>query len=149
MNPTLKRGEVVKVTQPVSSPKVGDIVTYHPPVSAECGPNPHLIKPGGRACALPVPEESGGTFVQRIVAGPGDVVSISKGHVTRNGKPEQGLSIKPCRKNESSCEYPKPLKIRPGHWFMMGDNRGKTIDSRSFGPVPTSWLIGLVQLPEV
>jgi signal peptidase I len=48
-----------------------------------------------------------------------------------------------------ACSQPEPvrsnvnfIKIPPGHWFMMGDNRGESDDSRFWGPVPTGWIIG-------
>jgi signal peptidase I len=40
------------------------------------------------------------------------------------------------------CSFPTPIKVPPGHWFMMGDNRGESDDSRFWGPVPRSWIIG-------
>ena len=40
------------------------------------------------------------------------------------------------------CNFPTPIKIPAGHWFMMGDNRGESDDSRFWGPVPTGWIIG-------
>ena len=36
----------------------------------------------------------------------------------------------------------KPIKIPPGYYFMMGDNRGASDDSRFWGPVPRKWIIG-------
>ena len=39
-----------------------------------------------------------------------------------------------------------PIKIPAGEWFMMGDNRGESDDSRFWGPVPTSWITGVVRL---
>jgi signal peptidase I len=41
-----------------------------------------------------------------------------------------------------SCNLPKPIKIPPGYYFMMGDNRGESDDSRFWGPIPRGWIIG-------
>lgn len=40
------------------------------------------------------------------------------------------------------CSFPDPIKIPAGYWFMMGDNRGASDDSRFWGPVPTAWIVG-------
>ena len=36
----------------------------------------------------------------------------------------------------------KAIKVPAGHWFMMGDNRGQSDDSRYWGPIPKKWVIG-------
>jgi signal peptidase I len=61
--------------------------------------------------------------------------------VIRNGKPESDSYIRPCAGGED-CTFSTPIKIPPGHWFMMGDNRGQSDDSRFWGPVPQGWIIG-------
>ena len=112
-----------------------------------CGPLPHKIEPGGAACAEPEAQQSGVNFIKRIVAGPGDEIYIKEGHVFRKAagqtefKPEKDSYIKPCE-GVSECNFPKPIRIPAGHWFMMGDNRGESDDSRFWGPVPTGWIIG-------
>jgi signal peptidase I len=147
MEPTLAIGQRVLVNRigmDFSKPHVGEIAVFHPPKNAQqqvCGPLPHQIKPGGAACAEPEPNQSGVNFIKRIVAGPGDVISIVEGHVIRNGKREQDSYIRPCGPSPE-CSFPTPIKIPPGHWFMMGDNRGESDDSRFWGPVPTGWIIG-------
>jgi len=147
MLPTLEVGQRVLVNRigmDFSDPHVGQIVVFHPPKDAEqevCGPVPHVIKLGGGACAQPEPAHAGTNFIKRIVAGPGDVISIVEGHVIRNGKRENDSYTKPCG-TSPECNFPTPIKIPPGHWFMMGDNRGESDDSRFWGPVPTGWIIG-------
>jgi signal peptidase I len=147
MEPTLAIGQRVLVNRigmNFSDPHVGEIAVFHPPRDAEqqvCGPVPHVVKVGGPACSQPEPVRSNVNFIKRIVGGPGDVISIVDGHVTRNGVREKDSYIKPCGASQE-CNFPTPIKIPPGHWFMMGDNRGESDDSRFWGPVPTGWIIG-------
>jgi signal peptidase I len=153
MEPTLAVGQRVLVNRigtHFSEPHVGEIAVFHPPGPAEqqiCGPSPHLVRVGGAACSQPVPEKSSTNFIKRVVAGPGDEMFIREGHVWRKGvhdtsfKEESDSYIKPCAE-KSECNFPTPIKIPPGHWFMMGDNRGESDDSRFWGPVPTGWIIG-------
>jgi signal peptidase I len=155
MEPTLQIGQhylVNRIGMEINGPHVGEIAVFHPPADAEasvCGPIPHATTPGGAACSQPVPHEASNDFVKRIVAGPGDEMYIKEGHVFRRaaGKgpfvAEKDSYIKPCEDpSELDCNYPKPIMIPPGHWFMMGDNRGGSDDSRYWGPVPTGWIIG-------
>jgi signal peptidase I len=150
MEPTLAVGQRVLVNRLTSSPKVGEIVVFHPPVGAEeqnCGPSLEAINPGGAACDATFPRAASVNFIKRIVAGPGDEIYIAGGHVYRRAKGstrfvrERDGYIKPCY-GGGECSFPKPIKIAPGHWFMMGDNRGDSDDSRFWGPVPSSWIIG-------
>jgi signal peptidase I len=155
MEPTLAVGQRVlvdRIGMDFGNPSVGDIVVFHPPAVAEaqaCGPVPHaIIRPGGPACAHPDPQEASSVnFIKRIVAGPGDEMYISSGHVFRRAHGrgafvrEADSYIKPCAETEE-CNFPVPIRIPAGHWFMMGDNRGESDDSRFWGPVPTGWIIG-------
>ena len=155
MEPTLTVGQRVLVNRigtDFAGPHVGEVAVFHPPAAAEqqqCGPTPHTVQPGGAACAQPLLPESSVNFVKRIVAGPGDQIYISEGHVYR--KPtgtsrfvrEKDPYIKACG-GSSECNFPTPITIPAGHWFMMGDNRGDSDDSRFWGPVPTGWIIGQV-----
>jgi len=154
MEPTLAIGQRVLVNRigmDFSEPHVGEIAVFHPPEGAEqeqCGSTTR-VKVGGAACAQPVPQKSSVNFIKRIVAGPGDEMYIKEGHVFR--KPRGGSAfvaekdgyIRPCSQpSRPECNFPTPIKIPAGHWFMMGDNRGDSDDSRFWGPVPTSWIIG-------
>jgi len=154
MEPTLAIGQRVLVNRigmQFSNPHVGEIAVFHPPKDAQqevCGPTPHVIKVGGAACAEPESRNSSVNFIKRIVAGPGDEIYIKGGHVFRRAegqtafKPESDSYIKACPAGASECDFPTPIRIPPGHWFMMGDNRGESDDSRFWGPVPTGWIIG-------
>ena len=49
---------------------------------------------------------------------------------------------RPCGGFSAACNLPRPITIPPDHYFMMGDNRGESQDSRFWGPVPRDWIIG-------
>ena len=154
MEPTLSIGQRVLVNRigmDFSEPHVGEIAVFHPPEGAEqeeCGPSPHVIRLGASACSEPVPKENTGVnFIKRVIAGPGDEIYIREGHVFRKAAgttsfvPEKDSYIRECGVSPE-CNFPTPIKIPAGHWFMMGDNRGESDDSRFWGPVPTGWIIG-------
>ena len=146
MVPTLIPGQRVLTNRLVNHPSVGDIVVFHPPRGADFS-DPVCANPaqgGGhpQACDVHTPQQSTQTFIKRVVAGPGDTIFIHNGHVYRNGVKENDSYINPCGV-DSSCNFPKPIKIPPGQYFMMGDNRGLSDDSRFWGPVPDNWIIGV------
>ena len=95
----------------------------------------------GRVCTRPTPEKADVNFIKRIVAGPGDRLSIVDGHVVLNGKPQKEPFIRPCGGGEG-CNLPTSITVPKDHYFMMGDNRGASDDSRFWGPVPREWIIG-------
>jgi len=149
MVPTLQVGQRVlvnRLTTRFGEPSVGDVTVFHPPAGSEqmpldqCGERQQQ----GAACDSPTPQESNINFIKRIVGGPGDTISIIKGRVIRNGKTtsEPFISDTCANDNGAACTLPKTITIPPGHWFMMGDNRGESDDSRFWGPVPTAWIIG-------
>jgi signal peptidase I len=147
MMPTLDIGQRVLANRLINHPSVGDIVVFHPPVGAnsatpQCG-NPNQGAGHTQACDVPTHRASSQTFIKRVVAGPGDTVKIINGHVFRNGVEEKdGSYTFPCG-GGPSCNFPTPIKIPPGDYFMMGDNRGASDDSRFWGPVPDKWVIGV------
>ena len=142
MEPTLDVGQRVLVSRfnyHLSDPDRGDIVVFHPPRGADtntCG----APKPDDQACARPTPEHDDTNFIKRIVAVPGDTLAIRQGHAIVNGIRQKDGFARPCA--PGTCNFPKPIKIPPGHFFMMGDNRGASDDSRFWGPVPEKWIIG-------
>jgi signal peptidase I len=146
MEPTLDIGQRVLVNRFIyhfTDPAIGDIVVFHPPAGAdsgtECG---EVAKPPQQPCGRPTPRESSQNFIKRIVALPGDTLSVREGHPVVNGVEQRNEHyITPCR-GGAACNLPKPITIPPGYYFMMGDNRGASDDSRFWGPVPRAWIVG-------
>jgi signal peptidase I len=104
-------------------PARGDVIVFETPAKArpQCG--------------------AGGTFVKRIIGLPGETWSMRNGFVFINGKRLDEPYIKPGRRDRES--YP-PQKVPLGSYFMMGDNRAQSCDSRRWGPLPQDNLIGKV-----
>jgi signal peptidase I len=144
MVPTLEVGQRVLVNRlgnNFNDPKIGEIVVFHPPAGADTNTCGDPDRRSSQACDRPTPTHSNVNFIKRVVAGPGDHIFIKGGHVYRNGRREKDPYIAACD-GGSMCDLPQEITIPPGHWFMMGDNRGESDDSRFWGPVPKSWIIG-------
>ena len=146
MVPTLDIGQRILANRLDTNPSVGDIVVFHPPAGADpagavCG-NPSQGTGHAQACDQPTAKESTQTFIKRVVAGPGDTIKIIDGHVYRNGVMERDSYTLACG-GGPTCNFPTSIKIPPGDYFMMGDNRGESDDSRFWGPVPQKWIIGV------
>jgi signal peptidase I len=146
MEPTLAIGQRVLVDRIShrlgADPGVGDVVTFHPPAGADelpprCGATPAA----GQPCPLPTPQRSSQTFIKRVVGVAGDRIAVVGGHVVRNGRPTREPFTAPCGGGQA-CDLPKAVTVPRGEVFLMGDNRGASDDSRFWGPVPTSWVIG-------
>ena len=106
-------------------PKRGEIVVFDAPAKTQqvCG--------------------EGGTFVKRIVGLPGEVVSERNGMVYIDGRRLAEPYIARARRDNRTQTWPRiPLE----HYFMMGDNRTRSCDSRDWGTVPRDSLIGPVFL---
>jgi signal peptidase I len=146
MVPTLDVGQRVLTNRLINHPSLGDIVVFHPPHGADVGgglcANPNQGSGHGQACDTPTPQESTQTFIKRVVGGPGDTIQIADGHVIRNGVREKDPYIIQCSPG-TPCNFRTPIKIPPGDYFMMGDNRPDSEDSRYWGPVPDKWIIGV------
>ena len=145
MVPTLQIGQRVLVNRigaRFSDPHVGDVVVFHPPTGAEeddmCGEQP----PMGQVCLKATPHRADVNFIKRVVAGPGDRLAIRNGHVILNGERQKEPFIRPCAGGAGECDFPREVTIPAGTYFMMGDNRGSSDDSRYWGPVPRKWIVG-------
>jgi signal peptidase I len=147
MYPTLTEGQRVlvnRIGKRFGHPEIGDVVVFHPPEGAEqnngngkCGAAP----PQGQVCNQPTPEKSDTNFIKRVVAVPGDRLKVLAGRVYINGRVQKEPFIR-ADATCAICNLNREIKIPPDHFFMMGDNRGESADSREWGPVPKKWIIG-------
>lgn len=144
MVPTLAVGQRVLVNRignNFGDPAVGDVTVFHPPTGAEndvqCAVRPEPRQP----CPKSTSAKAQVNFIKRIVGGPGDTIAVEDGYVIRNGKRQAEPFIAPCGSGPE-CNLTNAITIPKDYYFMMGDNRGSSDDSRFWGPVRREWIIG-------
>ena len=118
MVPTFLVGDrllVEKITVKVSSLERGDVVVFNPPAAS--GMTEPLIK--------------------RIIGLPGDIIRVRSGVVYVNDQPQHEPYIL-----EKAKQNFGPYTVPEHSLFVMGDNRNNSYDSRFWGPVPQTMVIG-------
>jgi signal peptidase I len=146
MEPTLDIGQRVLVnrlsTRLGDDPSPGDIVVFHPPRSAESAGDQceaAAVQRRGQVCPAAGSAPADTTFIKRVVAGPGDQLKVVDGVPIVNGDRVEGdWQTIPC----GSCDFPTAITVPDDEYFLMGDNRPDSDDSRFWGPVPRDWIIG-------
>jgi len=154
MLPTLTLGQRVLVNRFShtlgSDPKLGEITVFHPPAGAEAslggkcgtaGQGPSYIHGAltEQSCARATRTPSELTYIKRVVGVPGDRIEVRDGHVVRNGRALKEPYARSCENPVCNLDA---IVIAPGTYFVMGDNRDNSNDSRYWGPVPRAWIIG-------
>jgi signal peptidase I len=117
MAPAVEPGERVTVNVSVfrqAEPELGDIVA---------------VRPAGRAEPL----------VRRVVARGGQRAALRGGRLVLDGRPVEEPHARPC----VGCDAGETL-VPAGHWLVLADDRSVREDSRAFGPVPGSAVVGRV-----
>lgn len=147
MVPTLEVGQRVlvdRVSFRFSDPDRGDVIVFKPPLGADentCGVDSPADRAEDQACPRPTRGKSETNFIKRIVGMPGDRLKVLDGRVYINGRRQNERFIRPdagC----PICNLPGEITIPADHFFMMGDNRGESADSREWGPIPRDNIIG-------
>ena len=127
MEPTLEIGDrilVFKLAYDFASPAIGDVVVFRAPPSEHCG------------------DPSVTDLVKRVVAVPGDRISSSGNEIFIDGKP----LVQNWPHFVDLIDPITPQTIPPNDYFVMGDNHPASCDSRVWGTVPRSDIIGKVVL---
>ena len=106
------------------SPKRGQIVVFKAPkTAAKCAPG-----------------DGGSTFVKRLIGLPDELVSERNGFVLIDGKPLREPYVDSTLRDHETGRW----RVPAGHYFFLGDDRAHSCDSRVWGSVPRSSLIGPV-----
>jgi signal peptidase I len=93
----------------------------------------------GQLVAVHSPRNGGELLLKRVVAVGGDTVGLEDGVLVVDGRRVREPFVD---HKAIDSVYFGPVKVRPGTVFLMGDNRANSEDSRDFGAVPTSRIIG-------
>lgn len=88
------------------------------------------------------PNEPGKSIVKRVIGLPGEIIEIKKGDIYINYKKLEQPFLNGKRGLNYQGDNMKPLLIQEGHYFVLGDNRAVSQDSRIFGPVPGKYIDG-------
>jgi signal peptidase I len=138
MEPTLQIGDrilVNKLSYDLHPVHRGDIVVFGRPPAENCG-GPQV-----------------NDLVKRVIGLPGDVLSLSGGYVYVDGRrldetwlPESEQGVTTAGPAGTSYSLVHPYRVPPDDYFVMGDNRTDSCDSRYWGPIPGSLIVGKVAL---
>ena len=149
MEPTLQVGDRVlvnKLAYMFREPERGEVVVFTQRDASAQGPAPTLVERvvGSVTSGLGFARPGARDFIKRIIGLPGDMIEMRGGVVFVNGE-----SLPESRTTEGGyLSQPDlndfgPVRVEAGHYFMMGDNRPNSSDSRfSLGQIPRDAIVG-------
>ncbi|MBL8171458.1 MAG: signal peptidase I [Acidobacteria bacterium] len=94
----------------------------------------------GDIVVLLFPDDPSKSYIKRVVGLPGEEVSIEDGKLFINGVQVEEPYLDP--EYFSHDSMPGPTRVRDHHYFVMGDNRRNSSDSRYWGQVPEKYIYG-------
>ncbi len=143
MEPTLNVSDrvlVEKLSYRFGDVTDGDVVVFvHdlPGVKPESG-NPIARFFSGLGQAVGIAPPSSRDFIKRVVGTPGDYISCQQGRLYRNRQVVSEPYVAPSTTTENCT----PMTVPAGKLYVMGDNRNHSDDSRAFGPIERSSVVG-------
>lgn len=128
MVPNFQSGEYLltdKISYRFRSPERGEVVVFHAPPAANC------------------PEGTGCDFIKRVIGLPGDTIEVRDNAIFVNGEALDELYIPDeLPTNAGAFTRDRVITLESNEYFMVGDNRPYSSDSRAWGPVPLSNIVG-------
>lgn len=150
MEPAIRSGELVGLdpeAYAVSTPERGDIIALRPPIGSdrdECAVEPRHGQPCRRAT---VELTSEALMIKRIIGVPSDRIAFDRlGIAIVNGERLDEWYAMACLVSDE-CFLPTAIRVPRGHYYVVGDNRPYSSDSRLWGPIPARSIEGRVRLP--
>lgn len=104
----------------------------------------------GQIVVLIPPSEDSKHYIKRVIGVPGDIIKIMdcRVYISKDGDKfvleENYLQDATCTRPGDALKEGRSLKLEKGEFFVMGDNRSSSVDSRSFGKVEKSDILGQV-----
>lgn len=98
----------------------------------------------GEVVILKNPRNTDQVFIKRIIGLPGEQVKISEGQIVLNNRPLSEPYLPPGTKTQGGTFLAEgeEITIQEGQYFVVGDNRGGSSDSREWGPIKKELIIG-------
>lgn len=101
----------------------------------------------GEVIVFRFPKNETNYFIKRIVGLPGETIKIKNGQVSIiDGQNPNGLILNEAYLHDVKTSGDLDIKLESGQYFVLGDNRYVSYDSRSWGIVPQKDIVGLVRL---
>ena len=144
MDPTLEGGQYLLVNRLVylrlDMERLSSIVPFWK--AEDNSPRYAVHSPNrGEVIVFKFPRDETKDFVKRVVGLPGEVIEMKNGDVIVNGEVLEEPYLAPNNKDNSTRD---PIQLKDGEYYVLGDNRARSNDSRNWGPVPEANLRGKV-----